>query len=108
MAQPVSKVIRGLVIAGAVSFVLLLTGIGFGRACARCSAGSVLSYGPWVQLLSGALFLWAVLALLGWEIQTWKGQTPAEELNKWAFRVLNCIGMFLLFASSAALIFIKG
>jgi hypothetical protein len=65
------------------------------------------TYGPWVQLLSGAFFLWAVLALLGWKIQTWEGQTPAEKLNRWAFRVLNCVGMFFLFVSSSALIFVR-
>ena len=107
MAQRVSKVIRSLVIAGAVSVALLMAGVGFGKAWANCCVASVLRYGPWVQLLSGAFFLWAVLALLGWEIQTFGGTTPAERINKWVFRVLNCIGMFLLFASSSALILVR-
>jgi len=38
------------------------------------------------QVVGAAVILAATLALLGWEIQSWKGQTLAEKTNRWLFR----------------------
>jgi hypothetical protein len=61
----------------------------------------------WLQLIGGALVLWAVWGLLGFEIQTFGGVSTPEVVNKWLFRILNGIGMFLVFISSSAMIFNK-
>jgi len=59
---------------------------------------SMLSTLPKYYFLSSAfLLLWAVLGLLGWEIQTIAGGTLPELANKAWYRTLHIIGMYLLF-----------
>lgn len=36
----------------------------------------------------------AVLGRLGWKIQTWSGETPAEKLNLKLFRMMYYVGIF--------------
>ncbi len=52
-----------------------------------------------LQLMAGLILLWATLTYLGWEIQTWKGQTLAEKVNRWIFRGNYCLGTALLVTS---------
>ena len=49
------------------------------------------------------LLLTAGIGKLGWHIQTWGGQTPAESINDWLFFLLTIVGAWLLFTE----IFIK-
>lgn len=49
-------------------------------------------------IFSSALLLIAAIAGIGlWEIQTWQGDTRAENLNQTIFKTLSYIGGFLLF-----------
>lgn len=49
-------------------------------------------------IVSSILLLIAAIAGIGlWEIQTWHGDTPAENLNQTIFKLLSYIGGFLLF-----------
>jgi len=105
MAESIKKIFYNTLKAGGVTVLLFLLGIVIGYFWTKYSHKSVIKYAPWIQLSSGAFILWSVLGKLGWEIQTWKGESPAEKWNKWIFRVLNCIGMFFLFISSSALLF---
>ena len=51
-----------------------------------------------VYLIVGSGFLLvASIGKLGWSIQTYGGNTPAERLNEWIFLFLSRIGTFLLF-----------
>jgi len=86
----------------AAIFVVAIT-VAF--AWAKWKPHSVFAFAPWIQLTSGAFFLSAVLGVLGSKIATWRGQSPAEKFDIRAFYVLNCVGMFLVFTSSAALLF---
>lgn len=54
-----------------------------------------------LQLLSGAILLWATLSVLGWEIQSYAGRTLAERVNRWVFRCGYCLGTGILAASLA-------
>lgn len=91
-----------------ISVLILRVGLGLGTLWATRWPGTVLRYAPWVQLCSGAVFLWAVLGLVGWEVQTLGGTSATERANAWTFRLLNCVGMGALFTSSSALIVVKG
>lgn len=46
-----------------------------------------------------AIILIATLALVGWEIQTCKGDTLPEKVNRWLFRSLYWFGTFLFVLS---------
>ena len=50
-----------------------------------------------IQLFSGFLILWALIAKLGWSIQTTHGNTLPEQMNSFWFIFLNVIGIFCLF-----------
>ena len=105
MEEKLKKVLHNYCIAGIVASVVVALGILAGYFWAGYCPNSVNTFARWIQLGSGALFLWGVLGLLGWEIRTWGGKSPQEKLDVWIYRILHCLGMFLLFASSAALIF---
>jgi hypothetical protein len=49
-----------------------------------------------LQLVGGGLALLATLAVLGWEIQSFKGDTLPEEVNKSLFRSAYWLGTFLI------------
>ncbi|MEM3433268.1 MAG: hypothetical protein QXI12_06330 [Candidatus Methanomethyliaceae archaeon] len=52
--------------------------------------------------ISGALFLlWGTLFVRGWEIQTWKGNTVIEKVNRWLYISLCCIGTVIIVLSFA-------
>ena len=50
-----------------------------------------------IQVFSGFLILWALIAKLGWNIQTIGGNTLPEQINTFWFIFLNVIGGFCLF-----------
>jgi hypothetical protein len=52
-----------------------------------------------LQSAGAVIILAATLSLLGWEIQTFSGKSPAEELNRLAYRVLYVFGTYLVVAS---------
>lgn len=49
------------------------------------------------------LLLTAGIGKLGWQFQSWSGQTPADSLNDWLFFSLTIVGAWLIFTE----IFIK-
>ena len=49
-----------------------------------------------VFLLGSGLLLVAAIGRLGWGIQTWGGDSPAERLDQRVFLVLSLLGTFLL------------
>lgn len=88
----------------------------YGKACLQTFASIVLGLvtgrlgtallGPlpqWIEsllaVLSAAIVLTATLGLLGWEIQSWKGTTLPEQVNRALFRALYWLGTFLFAVS---------
>lgn len=53
----------------------------------------------WLQVIGASLLLWGTLFVRGWEIETWKGQTLIERVNRWIYRALYCMGTSILVAS---------
>lgn len=53
----------------------------------------------WLGIIGTGIILWATLGYLGWEIQSWKGETLPEQINRMWFRVLYIVGTLLLFIS---------
>lgn len=104
--EPVSTVYKSYGKSGLITVVLLGVGIGLGYLWFVEHPSSVGLWGRWLQFISGALILCAVLGKLGWRFQSYDENTPAEKHNRWVFSILHCAGMFVLFTSSAALIFI--
>ncbi len=43
--------------------------------------------------------VWPTLALLGWEIQSYKGVSLPENVNRWLFRLQYWFGTFLFVLS---------
>jgi hypothetical protein len=52
-----------------------------------------------LQLLAAGILLGATLSLVGWEIQTHKGQTLPEKVNQYVYRALYTIGTGILVVS---------
>lgn len=52
-----------------------------------------------IRFISASLVFWAVLGRLGWEIQTWRGDTLPEKINILWYRFLYILGVFLLMFS---------
>ena len=50
-----------------------------------------------LQIISAFVILWGLLGQLGWSIQTIGGTSLPEQVNSYWFRILNSIGIFLLF-----------
>jgi hypothetical protein len=53
-----------------------------------------------LQFLGAGLLLWATLGLGGWSVQTMDGETFAEKLDLWVFRVLHVVGTVILVAAT--------
>lgn len=47
-----------------------------------------------IRLLSLSLVAWSVLSRLGYETETYKGQTLLEKTSLFAFKLFYCIGLF--------------
>lgn len=70
----------------------------FGIACISASYISLGRGGTLIiQILSTFLILWALVGKLGWSLQTWKGETLPEKVNDFWFKLLNILGLLLLF-----------
>ena len=48
-----------------------------------------------IQIVAAGIILIATLAVLGWEIQSWKGNTLPEKVNRWLFRSQYWVGTYL-------------
>ena len=55
-------------------------------------SGAILSV---LQVSGAGMILVATLALLGWEIQSWKGRSLPEKTNRWLFRAQYWLGTVL-------------
>jgi ABC-type arginine/histidine transport system permease subunit len=53
----------------------------------------------WLQIAGASVLLWGTLFVRGWEIQTFKGQTLIERVNRWIYRALYCVGTAVLVSS---------
>jgi hypothetical protein len=53
----------------------------------------------WLLVVSTMLLTQAAFGQLGWEIQTWGGDSVIEAINKWWFRVLYSFGVIFLFVT---------
>lgn len=97
-----TKKIRGALFAAFWSTAIaILVGV-----LAGYSAGCVFGEPPAVllsalQILGAGIILIATLALLGWEIETWKGRSLPEQVNRWLFRVQYWFGTTLFVFSLA-------
>ena len=54
-----------------------------------------------LQVFGAGVILTATLAVLGWEIQSYKGQSLPEKVNRWLFRSQYWLGTFLFVMSVA-------
>ncbi len=52
-----------------------------------------------VQIVGTSVLLWGTLFVREWDIQTTKGVTLIERVNRWLYRALYCAGTALLVAS---------
>jgi len=67
-----------------------LSGLGL-----RCAVGAAsTSTATVVQAASAGVVLVATLAVRGWEIQTFSGETLVEKVNQWLMRALFVAGTF--------------
>lgn len=53
------------------------------------------------QIVAALLLLWGTLAVRGWDIQTYNGETLTERVNQWIYRFLYCAGTVALVISLA-------
>lgn len=92
----VSRAFWGSLILVLISgFVGAAAGIAFGRTVGAASADAI----GWLQIAGASLLLWGTLFVRGWEIQTYKGKTLVERVNKWIYRALYCVGTAILVSS---------
>ncbi len=59
----------------------------------------------WIGTAGAAVLLWGTLAVRGWEIQSFKGVTVAERVNRWLFVALYWIGTTALVTATSWTIF---
>lgn len=52
-----------------------------------------------LQIIAAGIILIATLSLLGWKIQSYKGQSLPEKANRWLFRTQYWIGTYLFVMS---------
>lgn len=51
------------------------------------------------RILSIAILAWAVLSRLGYDVETWKGETLLEKTSLSMFKLFYLIGLFLMICS---------
>ena len=49
-----------------------------------------------LQIAGAMIFLWATLAVRGWDVQTYSGVTLTERVNQWIYRLFYCIATGIL------------
>lgn len=64
------------------------------------SIGPQLEFAIGIVVVGTTILMWATLALQGWSIQSFEGNTLSERLNQWIFRTLFLIGTALISAGS--------
>jgi hypothetical protein len=74
-----------------------LLGVALSRAVGPAGSPTVSA----LQVIGGAVLLWATLAVRGHEIATWIGESLAEKVNRWIYQCLYVIGTGLLVLSLA-------
>jgi uncharacterized membrane protein len=79
-------VVIGAVVCGTVTARLAVTRLGSRLAAARTVA---FAFGAGLLLVAG-------IGRIGWGIQSWSGESPAEVLDKWMFWVFSWLGTALL------------
>lgn len=81
--------------------VAILLGVlaGYSAGCVLGKPSAILV--STLQILGAAIILIATLALLGWEIQSWKGRSLPEQVNRWLFRAQYWFGTTLFVFSLA-------
>lgn len=99
-AEPrkIDLVREGLWQAFLLTFTALLFGSLLGLGVAQLAASKVA-----VGLLGGLgalILLWALLGVRGWEIQTIRGTSLSEKVNRWLYRSLSWVGTALLAAAA--------
>ncbi len=97
-----TKKIRGALFAAFGSTTIaILVGVlaGYSAGCAFGKPSAILL--STLQILGAAVILIATLALLGWDIQSWKGRSLSEQVNRWLFRVQYWFGTTLFVFSLA-------
>ena len=72
----------------------ILAGYFFGLELKCFRGAATASTATFFQLVSAAVVLIATLAVRGWEIQTFQGNTLAEKVNQWLPRALFVVGTF--------------
>ena len=94
--KKIRSAIFGSVWSTGVAVILgLLTGYLIDRVAGKPSVAVLSS----LQIVAAGIILVATLAFLGWEIQSFKGQTLPEKVNRWLFRTLYWLGTFLFVVS---------
>jgi hypothetical protein len=64
------------------------------------TVGSCLQGAIALIVLVTTILLWATLAVLGWNFQSWGGVSLSDRLNQWIFRALYFVGTALISAGS--------
>lgn len=84
------------------SFLLVVTAGGTGLIFGVLSGRYFGRSEFWItilQVVGAMILLWATLAVRGWDVQTFSGNTLTERVNQWIYRFLYCIGTSLLVMS---------
>jgi drug/metabolite transporter (DMT)-like permease len=79
--------------------VSALIGAAAGMVCGRVLGAASPRAISWLQIVGASMLLWGTLFVRGWEIQTYKGQTLVERVNRWIYRALYCVGTAMLVSS---------
>jgi hypothetical protein len=80
---------------------LVAMGAGFAiGSLLGASIGPQLEFAIGIVVVGTTILMRATLALQGWSIQSFKGNTLSERLNQWIFRTLYLIGTALISAGS--------
>lgn len=84
----------------AVSFLVMLTAVVPGWAtgilCLKFYGAAPSILVQLAQYMGIGILLWATLAKGGWDIQTIKGESLPELVDRWIYRTLYCLGSYLL------------
>lgn len=83
------------------TFIAVLAGVVAGTTLGSVAGKPSVITVALLQVVGAAIILAATLAVLGWEIQSYKGQTLPEKVNRWLFRAQYWLGTFIFVVSMA-------
>lgn len=83
------------------TFIAVLAGVVAGTTLGSVAGKPSVITVALLQVVGAAIILAATLAVLGWEIQSYKGQTFPEKVNRWLFRAQYWLGTFIFVVSMA-------